>query len=389
MPRRVAILGSTGSIGRNSLDVIRRHPGRFEVVGLVAGRQVQRLAEQVREFHPRAVAVADDAARRELIGLLGGHAPEVRVGEQGAAEVTAGTGADVVVAAIVGAAGLVPVLAACSAGSVVALANKEALVVAGELMVRAARENGAIIVPVDSEHSAIHQCLRSGGHGEARRVVLTASGGPFRGRARHELERVTNAEALRHPTWQMGPKITIDSATLMNKGLEVIEAHWLFGMAPAQIDVLVHPQSIVHSLVEFRDGSVVAQLGLADMRLPIQYALDYPARHDGITETLDLATIGTLTFERPDRAAFRCLDLAYRAIDEGGNAPARLNAANEVAVEAFLHGRIGFLDIARVIEYELDRAPAEPVLELTELLDSDHAARREARTFIERERITP
>jgi len=389
VPRRVAILGSTGSIGRNSLDVIRRNPGRFEVVGLVAGRQVQRLADQVREFHPRAVAVADDEARRELIGLLGGHAPEVRVGEQGAAEVTAGTGADVVVAAIVGAAGLVPVLAACSAGSVVALANKEALVVAGELMVRAARENGAIIVPVDSEHSAIHQCLRSGGHGEARRVVLTASGGPFRGRGRHELERVSNTEALRHPTWQMGPKITIDSATLMNKGLEVIEAHWLFGMAPAQIDVLVHPQSIVHSMVEFRDGSVVAQLGLADMRLPIQYALDYPARHDGITETLDLAAIGTLTFERPDREAFRCLDLAYRAIDQGGNAPARLNAANEVAVDAFLHGRIGFLDIPRVIEHELDRAPAEPVFELTELLQSDHAARREARTFIERERTTP
>ncbi len=389
MPRGVAILGSTGSIGRNTLDVIRRHPGRFEVVGLVAGRQMHRLAEQVREFRPRAVAVADDAARRELAGLLGDRVPEIRVGEAGAAEVTVGTGADVVVAAIVGAAGLVPVLAACSAGVVVALANKEALVVAGELMVRAARENGATIVPVDSEHSAIHQCLRSGGHGEARRVVLTASGGPFRGRRRHELEHVTHAEALRHPTWQMGPKITIDSATLMNKGLEVIEAHWLFGISPAQIDVLVHPQSIVHSMVEFRDGSVIAQLGLADMRLPIQYALDWPSRRDGIAETLDLAAIGTLTFERPDREAFHCLDLAYRAIEEGGDAPARLNAANEVAVDAFLHGRIGFLDIPRVIERELDRTPAEPVFELADLVRSDTHARREARAFIERERTTP
>lgn len=389
MPRPVAILGSTGSIGRSTLDVIRRHPGRFDVVGLVAGRQVRRLAEQVREFGPRAVAVADEAARRELLGLLGGDSPEIRVGERGAAEVTVGTGAEVVVAAIVGAAGLVPVLAACSAGAVVALANKEALVVAGELMVRAARENGATIVPVDSEHSAIHQCLRSGGHGEARRVVLTASGGPFRGRRRDQLDGVTSAEALRHPTWQMGPKITIDSATLMNKGLEVIEAHWLFGMTPAQIDVLVHPQSIIHSMVEFRDGSVVAQLGLADMRLPIQYALDYPARRDGITEPLDLAAVGTLTFERPDREAFRCLDLAYRAIEAGGDAPARLNAANEVAVDAFLHGRVGFLDIPRVIERELDRAPAAPVFELAELVESDHAARRAARAFIERERTTP
>ncbi|MCU0231102.1 MAG: 1-deoxy-D-xylulose-5-phosphate reductoisomerase [Acidobacteria bacterium] len=389
MPRPVAILGSTGSIGRSTLDVIRRHPGRFDVVGLVAGRQVRRLAEQVREFGPRAVAVADEAARRELLGLLGGDSPEIRVGERGAAEVTVGTGAEVVVAAIVGAAGLVPVLAACSAGAVVALANKEALVVAGELMVRSARENGAIIVPVDSEHSAIHQCLRSGGHGEARRVVLTASGGPFRGRRRDQLDGVTSAEALRHPTWQMGPKITIDSATLMNKGLEVIEAHWLFGMTPAQIDVLVHPQSIIHSMVEFRDGSVVAQLGLADMRLPIQYALDYPARRDGITEPLDLAAVGTLTFERPDREAFRCLDLAYRAIEAGGDAPARLNAANEVAVDAFLHGRVGFLDIPRVIERELDRAPAAPVFELAELVESDHAARRAARAFIERERTTP
>ncbi len=385
LSRRVAILGSTGSIGRSTLDVIRRHPGRFEVVGLVAGRQVDLLAAQIREFHPPAVAVADEAARTTLLRQLDPPCPEVRIGEAGASAVIAGTGADVVVAAIVGAAGLVPTIAACSAGTIVALANKEALVVAGELMVRAVRENGATLIPVDSEHSAVHQCLRSGEHGEARRIVLTASGGPFRGRSREQLERVTAAEALRHPTWQMGPKITVDSATLMNKGLEVIEAHWMFAMSPSQIDVLVHPQSIVHSMVEFRDGSVVAQLGIADMRVPIQYALDWPARLDGVTDSLDLAAVGTLSFERPDHDAFPCLPLAYRAITEGGDAPARLNAANEVAVDAFLKGAIGFLDIARVIERELDRSAPAPAFELSDLLESDQRARREARAYIERE----
>lgn len=385
MARKVAILGSTGSIGRSTLDVIAGHGDRFEVVSLVAGQKVERLAEQVRRFRPRAVAVADEGAGQRLEELLGAELPELRWGAQGAAEVTVGTGADVVIAGIVGAAGLIPTLAAASAGLVVGLANKEALVIAGELMVRAAAGSGARLLPVDSEHNAIHQCLRSGDPGEVRRIVLTASGGPFRGRSRAELETVSRQQALNHPTWKMGPKITIDSATLMNKGLEVIEAHWLFGVSGASIDVVVHPQSIVHSMVEFRDGSVIAQLGNADMRHPIQYALTWPARWSGVTERLDLLTMGPLSFEAPDRECFRCLDLAYRALEQGGNAPARLNAANEVAVEAFLSGRIGFLDIPEIIERVLEEEPTGEIGELDDVLEADRRARGRAREIIVRE----
>ncbi len=389
MPQRVVILGSTGSIGRQTLEVIEHHPGRFEVVGLVAGRRVDRLAEQVRRHRPRAVAVADAAAAAELRRELVGHPVEVRVGAQGAAEVAVGTGADVCVAAIVGAAGLLPTLAAAGAGLRVALANKEALVAAGELMVRAARDGGARLLPVDSEHNAIHQCLRAGEPREVRRLVLTASGGPFRGRTRAQLERVTSAEALNHPTWSMGPKITVDSATLMNKGLEVIEAHWLFDLPGSAIDVLIHPQSTVHSMVEFRDGSFLAQLGSADMRHPIQYALTWPERWDGASRRFDLASLGSLTFEPPDRQAFPCLDLAYQALAAGGDAPARLNAANEVAVAAFLEGRVGFLDVPRIVAAVLEAAPVRPVGELADVLEADRAARVAARDVIERELSHP
>ncbi|MEN6525665.1 MAG: 1-deoxy-D-xylulose-5-phosphate reductoisomerase [Candidatus Polarisedimenticolia bacterium] len=382
MPQRLVILGSTGSIGRQTLDVVSRKPEGFEVAGLVAGRRTDLLAEQIKRFRPVAVSVADDAAAADLRARLGAEAPEIRVGGNGAAEVAVGCGADIVVAAIVGAAGLVPTFAAATAGLVVALANKETLVAAGELMVRAVKDNGARLLPVDSEHNAIHQCLRSGARGEVRRLILTASGGPFRGRTRAELATVTADEALRHPTWRMGPKVTIDSATLMNKGLEVIEARWLFDVPGSSIDVLVHPQSAVHSMVEFKDGSIIAQLGAADMRHPIQYALTWPERLEGVVARLDLAALGSLTFERPDRDAFRCLDLAYHALAAGGDAPARLNAANEVAVRAFLDGRIGFLDIPELLQRVLDSEPTNPIVELEDVLSADRRAREAARAIL-------
>lgn len=382
MPQRLVILGSTGSIGRQTLDVVSRKPEGFEVAGLVAGRRTDLLAEQIKRFRPVAVSVADDAAAADLRARLGAEAPEIRVGGNGAAEVAVGCGADIVVAAIVGAAGLVPTFAAATAGLVVALANKETLVAAGELMVRAVKDNGARLLPVDSEHNAIHQCLRSGARGEVRRLILTASGGPFRGRTRAELATVTADEALRHPTWRMGPKVTIDSATLMNKGLEVIEARWLFDVPGSSIDVLVHPQSAVHSMVEFKDGSIIAQLGAADMRHPIQYALTWPERLEGVVARLDLAALGSLTFERPDRDAFRCLDLAYHALAAGGDAPARLNAADEVAVRAFLDGRIGFLDIPELLQRVLESEPTNPIVELEDVLSADRRAREAARAIL-------
>jgi len=382
LPQRLVILGSTGSIGRQTLDVVSRKPEGFEVAGLVAGRRTDLLAEQIKRFRPVAVSVADDAAAADLRARLGAEAPEIRVGGNGAAEVAVGCGADIVVAAIVGAAGLVPTFAAATAGLVVALANKETLVAAGELMVRAVKDNGARLLPVDSEHNAIHQCLRSGTRGEVRRLILTASGGPFRGRTRAELASVTADEALRHPTWRMGPKVTIDSATLMNKGLEVIEARWLFDVPGSSIDVLVHPQSAVHSMVEFKDGSIIAQLGAADMRHPIQYALTWPERLEGVVARLDLAALGSLTFERPDRDAFRCLDLAYHALAAGGDAPARLNAANEVAVRAFLDGRIGFLDIPELLQRVLESEPTNPIVELEDVLSADRRAREAARAIL-------
>lgn len=319
--------------------------------------------------------------------LLGTARPEILVGEQGAADLVIGSGAQIVVAGIVGAAGLVPTLAAASAGMTVALANKEALVIAGELMLRATRDSGAELLPVDSEHNAIHQCLRSGQEGEVRRLLLTASGGPFRGCSRSQLEEVDIDAALKHPTWTMGPKITIDSATLMNKGLEVIEAYWLFALPAGSIEVVVHPQSVVHSMVEFRDGSLIAQLGAADMRHPIQYSLTWPDRWEGVSSRLSPFEMPALTFEAPDRQLFRCLDLAYRALEQGGDAPARLNAANEVAVEAFLGGRIAFLDIPRVIEEVLSSRPAAGVNELDEVLEADRRARLLAREVIDQGRI--
>nr|MBO2483523.1 1-deoxy-D-xylulose-5-phosphate reductoisomerase [Bacillota bacterium] len=381
--RKVAVLGSTGSIGRQALEVIEAMPDRFQVVSLAAGRNVDLLARQVARTGARLVAAGDPASAAELRQRVG---PGVQVvwGPEGLMQAALDAGADVVVVAVVGAAGLVPTVRALAAGKRVALANKEALVAGGRLVVDALRSGGGTLLPVDSEHSAIFQCLEGEERRSVRRLVLTASGGPFRTATLAEMERATPREALRHPTWSMGGKITVDSATLMNKGLEVIEAHWLFGVGYDQIRVLVHPQSIVHSLVEFVDGSVKAQLGTPDMRLPIQYALCYPDRVPRVWSELSLAAAGALTFEEPDFERFPCLGLAYEAGRAGGTAPAVLNAANEVAVHAFLDGKIGFLDIARCVERVLGAHTVEEAEDLDTVLGADAWARREAEAFVAR-----
>jgi 1-deoxy-D-xylulose-5-phosphate reductoisomerase len=361
--RNIAILGSTGSIGRSALAVVDAHADRVSIVGLAAGENVAALVEQADRFRPQMVAVATEAARTDLVSALeargiGGIAV-ARPGGEGLVDVASHPDADLVLCASAGTAALEAALAAIEGRKTIALANKEVLVMAGELIMRAAAARDVPVLPVDSEHNAIHQCLHGRSGDEVRRLILTASGGPFRDAPAAALAHATPDDALRHPTWRMGPKITVDSATLMNKGLEVIEAHWLFGVAASRIDVLVHPQSIVHSLVELVDGSVIAQLGVTDMRLPIQYAFSYPARWPGATGTLDLTRVPPLEFHRPDHQAFPCLRLAYRALEAGGTAPAALNAANEVAVQHFLAGRIGFTAIPRLIEAVLDAHASE------------------------------
>ena len=357
--KRLAILGSTGSIGRSALEVVEAHPDRLAVVALVAGENAASLAEQVARHRPSLVgvgsaAVLDDLKRRLPVGAC----PEMAVGAEALVAAATHPEVDVVLCASSGTAGLEAALAAIDAGKGLALANKEVLVMAGALMVDAARRRGVSILPVDSEHNAIHQCLHGWPTREVRRLILTASGGPFRLLDRPALATVTPDDALRHPTWRMGRKITIDSATLMNKGLEVIEAHWLFGMAAGAIDVVVHPQSVVHSMVEFCDGSILAQLGRPDMRLPIQYALSYPERWTAPAAPLDVARLGTLEFSPPDLVRFPCLRLAYAALERGGVWPVVLNAANEVAVDGFLSGRVPFDSIAFVIERALEAADA-------------------------------
>ena len=355
--KRIAILGSTGSIGRSALSVIEAQAGRLEVVGLAAGRNGGLLAEQADRHRPRIVAASTPAAldhARAALRRAGVEVERACAGPDGLLAVATHPAADLVLCATAGTAGLDATLAAIDAGKTIALANKEVLVMAGGLVMRAARRRGVAILPVDSEHNAIHQCVHGRDSDEVRRLILTASGGPFRDRPAADLEAVTPREALDHPTWRMGPKITVDSATLMNKGLEVIEARWLFGVPADRIDVLVHPQSIVHSLVELRDGSVIAQLGVTDMRLPIQYAFSYPERWDAPLPALDLARCGRLDFERPDLERFPCLALAYRALQGPSAMPIILNAANERAVEAFLERRLGFTAIPAAIERALD-----------------------------------
>jgi 1-deoxy-D-xylulose-5-phosphate reductoisomerase len=358
---RVAILGSTGSIGRSALSVVDAHRDRVEVAALAAGENAALLAEQVERYRPAAIGVASAAARDELTRRLGSRITSgaVGVGPEGMLAVATHPDADLVLCASSGTFGLEAALAAIDAGRTLALANKEVLVMAGALMMDAARRRGVAILPVDSEHNAIHQCLHGRAPGEVRRLILTASGGPFRALDAASLARVTPEDALRHPTWQMGRKITIDSATLMNKGLEVIEAHWLFGAAPDAIDVVIHPQSVVHSMVELVDGSIIAQLGVTDMRLPIQYAFSYPDRWGMALPPLDVAALGSLEFGAPDLTRFPCLGLAFEALRHGGAWPVVLNAANEVAVEAFLSKRLPFPDVARVIESALADADRE------------------------------
>jgi 1-deoxy-D-xylulose-5-phosphate reductoisomerase len=354
--KRVAILGATGSIGRSALSVIDANADRLEVVGLAAGENASLLAEQITRYRPKIAAVGSAGALDELLTRLGpgGMPPTVDCGADALIAVATHPDVDIVLCASAGTAGLEATLAAIDAGKTIALANKEVLVMAGSLMMEAAHRKGVAILPVDSEHNAIHQCLHGRRRNEIRRLVLTASGGPFRNLPAADLARVTPEEALRHPTWQMGRKITVDSATLMNKGLEVIEARWLFGMTAREIDVVIHPQSVVHSMVELRDGSVIAQLSVTDMRLPIQYAFAYPDRWEGALPSLDISRLGTLEFLPPDLDRFPCLRLAYDALKQGGAWPIALNAANEVAVEQFLAGRLTFSGIPRVIEAALD-----------------------------------
>ena len=380
----LSILGCTGSVGTNVLRVVGAFEQRFSVIGLAAGRNVEALAPEVARHRPRVVSVADLEAKEALGRLVDLSGTRVLTGEEGMVAVATHDETRLVVAAAVGALGLVPTYRALEAGKDVALANKETLVMAGELMTREARARGARILPIDSEHCALHQCLDGRPLASVRKLVLTASGGPFRTRPQETFEGITREEALNHPTWNMGRKITIDSATLMNKGLEVIEAHWLFGVAAERIEVLVHPQSVVHSLVEFVDGTVLAQLGVTDMRLPIQYALSHPERWDAAIPGLDLTKPMRLDFDVPDRDKFPCLGLAYEALAGGGTWPAVLNAANEEAVSAFLGGRISFPAIAECIREVLRAEPPRPLAGLEDVLEADRTARRLAREALSR-----
>jgi len=375
--KRIAILGSTGSIGTSCLDVVRGHANELKVVGLTAHRQFESLAAQSREFGARVVALADGTVRNSLNGTDFGPATNVLFGSDAVEAIAAHADVDVVIAGIVGAAGLRGTWAAIESGKQIGLANKETMVVAGPLVTERVRQTGATIIPVDSEHNAVFQALQCGRRKDVQRVILTASGGPFRGWSRDRLAAVTPEMALAHPTWNMGPKITIDSATLMNKALEVIEARWLFDLAPDQIDVVVHPQSIVHSMVEFVDGSVIAQLSPPDMKLPIQYALTYPERAAGISPRMDFSQACSLEFFPPDREAFPALDLGFEVARRGGTCGAVLNAANEVAVQRFLDGELAFLDIAAACRDVLDCHDYDPQPSLDALLRLDGWARQE------------
>ena len=380
--RTIAVLGSTGSIGVSTLDLVRRFPDRFKIHGLVAGQNLKRLASQVKEFSPRLVAIKNEEDVTRLRKLVGGSRVEVLFGQRGAAAVSTAHEVDVVVAAIVGGAGLMPTLEAVRAGKEIALANKEALVMAGEIFVNAAKEKGVRLLPVDSEHSAIFQCLQGNRRDEVDRLILTASGGPFLRTPLKRLKRVTVRQALKHPNWKMGRKITIDSATMMNKGLEVVEARWEFDMDPRRIDVVIHPQSVVHSMVQYQDGSVIAQLGVPDMRIPIAYALAYPHRLKGGWEALELTRQGELSFLPVERRRYPALQLAYDALKEGGTMSAVLNASNEIAVAAFLQCQIGFRDIHRIIHKTMQgHVPKRPKA-VEEILEVDRWARDKASSLI-------
>lgn len=376
--KKVAILGSTGSIGTQALDVIREQSAHFQVELLSCGNNVDLLVKQALEFKPNAVVIGDTTKLEQTKDILFPKGIKVFAGADALEQAVQMEGIELVLTALVGYAGLRPTMAAIEAGKHIALANKETLVVAGELVTKAARAKGVNLYPVDSEHSAIFQCLVGEWQNPIEKIVLTASGGPFRGWTREELAKATKAQALKHPNWNMGAKITIDSASMMNKGLEAIEAKWLFELRPDQIEIIVHPQSIIHSIVQFRDGSMKSQLGLPDMKLPIQYAMAYPDRLPTNWPRFDFAKCTAFTFERPDLGAFRNLALAMEAMDRGGNAPCVLNAANEVAVDLFLSDRIGFLEMSDLIAHTMEAVPFIPEPELADLEASDAEARRVA-----------
>ena len=382
MKRRLSILGATGSVGQSTLDLVARSPERFEVVALTAAANVDALAQAARATAARLAVIADESKLHDLEQRLAGTHCRAAAGPDALIEAAAGD-ADLVVAAIVGCAGLRPVMAAVEAGKIVALANKEALVTAGALMTEAAQRHGATLLPVDSEHNAIFQCLAGNKRDDVARLILTASGGPFRTRTIEEMQSASPQQAVAHPNWSMGAKISVDSATLMNKGLELIEAHYLFGLPSAQIDILIHPQSVIHSLVEFVDGSLLAQLGSPDMRIPIAYALAWPERMASGAERLDLAQLARFDFERPDEERFPALRLARRALEEDGTAPAVLNAANEAAVAAFLAGRIRFTDIAALVEESLSRRTASAQGSIDDVIALDQSVRQSVEESIE------
>jgi len=376
--RQIAILGSTGSIGVQALDVIRKHKDLFEVYALTANRNVELLIKQAQEFLPEMVVIADEQKYPRLKEALNHLPVKVWTGEDALSQVVQAEPVQMVLTAMVGYSGLKPTLSAIRAGKAIALANKETLVVAGELVTRLALENRVPILPVDSEHSAIFQCLAGESNNPIEKIILTASGGPFRTFTQEQLTQVTAKEALKHPNWNMGAKITIDSATLMNKGFEMIEAKWLFGVTTEQIQIVVHPQSIIHSMVQFRDSSIKAQMGLPDMRLPIQYALAYPNRIYSDFERLDFNKIQALTFEEPDKNRFRCLELAYRAVQKGGNMPCILNAANEIVVAGFLESKIGFPAMSEIIEQTMEEVSFIQSPSLEDYIQTDAEARRKA-----------
>jgi 1-deoxy-D-xylulose-5-phosphate reductoisomerase len=392
MTKRIAILGSTGSIGTNALRVIEALGGdsfgytqdRYEVAALTAHSNVKLLAEQVRKFKPKIAVVTNSDKVDELEALLRGVDIEIQTGEKGLLAAASDKNVDIVIAAIVGAAGLEAILSAAKAGKTIAIANKEPLVIAGELLTETCRQNNAKILPVDSEHSAVFQAMQSGGAKEVNRIILTASGGPLRGFSAEQIQNVTIEQALAHPTWNMGKKVTIDSATMMNKALEVIEARWLFDVPVEKIEVLVHPESIVHSMVEFVDGSIIAQMSAPDMCLPIQYALTFPKRVKGITRHLKLEQIGKLTFEKPDMEVFKAMKIGYQVARTGGTAAAVFNAANEAAVKEFLEGKIKFVNIIELIEHCLNKHKVKKDATLEDLLSADSWARNEVRECLKR-----
>ncbi len=388
LPRNLTVLGSTGSIGANTLDVVRQHSGTYRVFALAAGRNTALLSEQIREFRPQVVVLPDEAGRAELLHLLPKtEVPEILVGPEALVQIAIAPEADTVMSSIVGVAGLEATYAAACLGKRIGLANKESLVSAGKLMMEAVARHNAELIPVDSEHNGAHQCLRAGSRGEARKLILTASGGPFRNTPKANLDTVTPADALKHPTWKMGNRITIDSATLMNKGFEVIEAHWLFAFSPDDIEVVVHPQSSVHAMVEYEDGSVIAQVSATDMRMPIQYALTWPDRASAPVPRIDWTQARSWDFHAPDFDKFPLLGLAYDSLRMGGSASCILNAADEIAVEAFLGNSLSFTGIARTVRETLEQMPHSEPRSIAEVLAVDLAARDKAREIIEKSRV--